>query len=110
VYAYLWNQFIQYERNETNTEEKRAIVTVLRTAFNKDLSLIKDENMESFLNILKKYIETEEPDFYLMKEISKIICLDHEKVFKVSKNFLVAQIYILVNCIGSSDNEWYSAT
>jgi len=31
--------------------------------------------MESFLNILKKYIETGDPDFYTMKEISKIITL-----------------------------------
>jgi len=52
----MWNQFIHYERNDTNLEEKRAIITVLRTAFTKDPSLIKDENMDSFLNILKKYI------------------------------------------------------
>lgn len=42
VYAHMWNQFIQYERNDTNLDEKRAIITVLRTAFTKDPSLIKD--------------------------------------------------------------------
>ncbi len=100
----MWNQFIHYERNDSNLEEKRAIITVLRTAFTKDPTLIKDENMDSFLNILKKYIENEDPDFYLVKEISRIICLEHEKIIKVSKNFLVAQIFILVNCLGSNDN------
>ena len=60
--------------------------------------------MESFLNILKRYIENESPDFYLVKEISKIICLENDRITKVSKNFLVAQIYILVNCLGSHDN------
>ena len=67
VYAHMWNQFIHYERNDTNLDEKRAIITVLRTAFTKDPSLVKDENMDSFLNILKKYIENEDPDFYLVK-------------------------------------------
>ncbi len=38
----MWNQFIQYERNDSNIDEKRAIVTVLRTAFTKDPNLIKD--------------------------------------------------------------------
>ncbi len=67
VYAHMWNQFIQYERNDSNVDEKRAIVTVLRTAFTKDPNLIKDENMDSFLNILKKYIESQDADFYLVK-------------------------------------------
>ena len=104
VYAHMWNQFIQYERNDSNIDEKRAIVTVLRTAFTKDPNLIKDENLDSFLNILKKYIENSDADFYLVKEISRSSCLEHEKIVKVSKNFLVAQIFIMVNCLGSNDN------
>jgi hypothetical protein len=65
--------------------------------------------MESFLNILKSYVESNDPDFHILKEISKIICLDDVNVSKVAKNFLIAQIYILVNTQGTTNNEWFSA-
>lgn len=63
----MWNQFITFERNHTNYQEKRAILTILRIAFSKDLTLIKEENLESFLNILKAYVQTNEPDFHIVK-------------------------------------------
>jgi hypothetical protein len=63
----MWNQFIAFERNQTNINEKRAIMSILRIAFSKDQNLIKSENLESFLNILKVYVQTNEPDFHIVK-------------------------------------------
>lgn len=57
AFAHMWNHFIKYEREQTNQSEKRAIITILRIAFSKDHSLIKEENIESFLNMLKAYTE-----------------------------------------------------
>lgn len=74
AYAHMWNHFIKFEREQINQAEKRAIITILRIAFSKDHSLIKEENIESFLNMLKVYAENNEPDFHIVKEISKIIC------------------------------------
>ena len=37
--------------------EKRSIITILRIAFSRDPTLIKEENVESFLNMLKLYVE-----------------------------------------------------
>ena len=42
TYAHMWNQFIHYERTQTNQQEKRAIVTILRIVFSKDPSTIKN--------------------------------------------------------------------
>jgi hypothetical protein len=104
AFAHMWNQFISYERNQSNINEKRAIMTILRIAFSKDQKLIKSENLESFLNILKVYVQTNEPDFHIVKEISKIICLDDPNINQMAKNFLIAQIYILVNTQGTTNN------
>jgi hypothetical protein len=109
VFSHMWNSFIKYEREQTNEAEKRAIITILRIAFSKDHSLIKEENVESFLNMLKAYVESNEPDFHIVKEISKIICLDVPVIIRTAKQFLVAQIYILVNTQGVSNNDWFSA-
>lgn len=54
-------------------------------------------------------MESNQPDFHIVKEISKIICLDNPKIAKVAKNFLIAQTYILVNTQGISNNEWFAA-
>jgi hypothetical protein len=67
AFAHMWNQFIAFERNQTNINEKRAIMSILRIAFSKDQNLIKSENLESFLNILKVYVQTNEPDFHIVK-------------------------------------------
>ena len=60
--------------------------------------------MESFLNMLKLYVENGEPDFHIVKEVSRIICLETDIITKHSKSFLVAQIFILVNTQGTPNN------
>lgn len=67
TFAHMWNYFIKYEREQTNSTDKRAIMTILRIAFSKNFSLIREENLESFLNLLKDYTENGEPDFYIVK-------------------------------------------
>jgi hypothetical protein len=54
-------------------------------------------------------VQSNEPDFHIVKEIAKIITLDDQHISQMAKNFLVAQIYILVNTQGTSNNEWFSA-
>lgn len=66
--------------------------------------------MESFLNIMKKYISTGQQDFHILKEITKILILDNNVVRYNSRNFIIAAVYILVNCQGVVDNEWYSTS
>ena len=67
VYSLLWNRFVQYEREGTCAPEKRAILTILRIAFSRDFLMIKQENIISFLGILKSYIAKGEPDFHITK-------------------------------------------
>ncbi len=75
VFGHMWNTLIQHLRNDTNDEEKRAIMTIHRVAFSIDPTVIKQENMDSFLNILKKYSQTKEPDYHIVEEICKIVTL-----------------------------------
>ena len=65
--------------------------------------------MDSFLNILKSYADSREPDFHVLKEISCITSIEESKVSALVKKFLVAQVYILVTSQGTSNNEWYAA-
>ena len=65
--------------------------------------------MDSFLNILKSYADSREPDFHVLKEISCITSIEEAKVSAIAKKFLVAQVYILVTSQGTSNNEWYAA-
>lgn len=54
--------------------------------------------------MLKLYVENNEPDFHIVKEVSKIVSLDNLMVSKQAKNFLVAQVYIMVNTQGTPNN------
>ena len=109
TFAHLWNNFIRFQREQINQMQKRSIITILRIAFSRDPTLIKEENVESFLNMLKLYVENGEPDFHIVKEVSRIICLQTDIITKHSKSFLVAQIFILVNTQGTPNNQWFSA-
>jgi hypothetical protein len=42
AFAHMWNQFIAWERQQINYAEKRAILTILRIAFSKDPSLLRE--------------------------------------------------------------------
>ena len=66
--------------------------------------------MESFLNILKKYISTGSQDFHILKEITKIVMLNNKIVQLNSRKFVIAAVYIMVNTQGIDDNEWYSSS
>jgi len=71
--------------------------------------MVKEEHLDSFLNILKKYID-DEPDYTILEEISKILILNNPRIASIAKNFLLAEIYILVNNQGCSNKKWYNAT
>jgi hypothetical protein len=102
VYALLWHRFIQYERSEDESKlcEKRAILTILRITFNRDPLMLKEENIVSFLAILKNYIATKKQDYYILREILKVIMLEPKTcpiIDANSRNLLLAIICILVN-------------
>ena len=113
VYSLLWSKFVQYERSGEHAARKRAILTILRIAFNKDPLMIKQENIISFLGILKSYIAKNEPDFIIVKEIIKIIMVEPETCRIIdanSRNLILATICILVGSQDSPNQEWYSVS
>lgn len=63
--------------------------------------------------ILKNYISTKRPDFYILREILKIIMLDPKTCSIIdvnARNLLLAIICILVNSQESPDQDWYSVS
>ena len=71
--------------------------------------MLREEHLDSFLNMLKKYVD-ELPDYHILDEISKILVLKNQQIISVAKNFLLAEIFILVNNQGTSDRAWYTAS
>ena len=113
VYSLLWNKFVSYERSGEQASRKRAILTILRIAFSKDPLMIKQENVVSFLGILKSYIAKNDPDFIIVKEIVKIIMVEPETCRIIdanARNLILATICILVSSQDSSNQEWYSVS
>lgn len=115
VYAILWHRFIQFERSQDKERirDKRAILTIMRITFNKDPLMIKEENIVSFLGILKDNITRKNQDFYIMREILKIIMIEPKTcpvVDNNARNLLLAIICILINSQEDPDQDWYSVS
>lgn len=115
VYALLWYRFVEYERADRpeHLTGKRAILSILRITFNKDPSMIKEENVASFLGILKDYIMSKPQDYYIMREILKIMMVDPKTspfLDVNSRNLLLAIICILVKNQENPDQDWYSVS
>lgn len=75
--------------------------------------MIKQENIVSFLGILKSYIAHNEPDFHIMKEIIKIVMVEPGTCRIIDangRNLMLACICILVGSQESTNQEWYSVS
>jgi hypothetical protein len=69
--------------------------------------------MVSFLGILKDYIARKTQDYYIIREILKIIMLEPKTtpiVDSNARNILLAVICILINCQENPDQDWYSVS
>lgn len=72
--------------------------------------MIKEEYIESFSNILKKYITTKKPDFHILKEIIKIALLNNPIIERCADSLIVATTLVLLGSLDVDDNKWYAAS
>ncbi|KRX03620.1 Armadillo-type fold [Pseudocohnilembus persalinus] len=113
VLQIIWQKFQnQIERlSSSNSDHKilRSSLIILRICCPLKKKIFSSDKFLSLIEILKGFLQSTHPDWFVVKEICKLVELQGDLKMDYKNMFLKLLIFILIKFQGTDDNEYYIA-